>query len=201
MCDDLVRSGAASHRNRVRLGARFVSERRVACSAIALLLSAFVLGALGAGVEPLRVIAVLTFLGAAPVLLVARVAPTQGAVGVAAIGAASVVAVTALIAMGTLLVGVWAPEKAVLVLSAVVGLAALLDLWWPWKRQLRDGREGRKVSTMSRANVPRPVIEAHELTRRDTFRVILFLALLACLHVTAGRVRRVGLRRSPPRAR
>lgn len=200
MSDDLVRSGAAAH-DRVRLGARLVSERRAVCSAVTLLLAAFVLGALGAGVEPLRAAAVLTFLGPLPVFLVARVAPTLGPAGVATIGAASAVATTALIAMGTLLAGVWAPEKAVFVLAALVGLAALLDLGWAWRRQLRDGRERSEAPITSRANVPRPVIEAHERTRRDTYRVILFLALLACVHVTVDRVRRVGLRRSPPRAR
>jgi hypothetical protein len=201
MSDDLVRPGAAPH-DRVRLGARLVSERRAACSAVALLLAAFVFGALGAGVEPLRAAAVLIFVGSLPFLLVARVAPTLGPAGIATIGAASAVATTALIAMGTLLVGVWAPEKAVFVLSALVGSAALLDLWRAWRRQLRGGIENAiSAPIVSRANAHRPVIEAHELSRRDTYRVILFLALLSFLHVTAERVRRVGLRRSPPRAR
>jgi hypothetical protein len=95
--------------------------------------------ALGLGVQPLRGAAVLTFLGAARVPLVARVAPSLGPAGVAMVGAASAVAAAALIAMGTLLVGVWAPEKTVFVLSAPVGLAALLGLWRAWRRQLRDG--------------------------------------------------------------
>jgi hypothetical protein len=94
--------------------------------------------ALGLGVHPLRGAAVLTFLGAAPALLVARVAPSLGPAVVATVGAGCAVAAAALIAMGTLLVGVWVPQTAVLVLSTVVGLGALLDLANLWRHQLDD---------------------------------------------------------------
>jgi hypothetical protein len=94
--------------------------------------------ALGLGVQPLRGASVLSFLGAAPVLLVARVAPSLGPTGVAMVGAACAVAAAALTAFAMLIMGAWAPEKAVLVLSAVVGFGALLDLARAWRRQLQD---------------------------------------------------------------
>ena len=94
--------------------------------------------AIGSSVEPLRTAAVLTFLGAARVLLVARVAPSLGPAGVAIVGAACAVAASALTAFAMLILKAWAPGTAVLVLSAVAGLGALLDLARAWRRQLQD---------------------------------------------------------------
>jgi hypothetical protein len=139
MADDLARFRAAPRRNqrdRVGIAAHVVSARPAAWSAAAVLLAMLVWVALGSGVQSLRGATVLTFLGAAPVLLVARVAPRLGPAGVATIGAACSVAVAALTAFAMFIAGVWAPGTAVLVLSAVVWLGATLDVVNAWRRQV-----------------------------------------------------------------
>jgi hypothetical protein len=117
---------------------RVSSRPGVAYSGGALLLTTLVWSGLAAGVQPLRAAAVLTFLAAGPVLLVARFTRTLGPAGAAAIGAACATIAAALTAFAMLVAGLWAPKTSVLALSALVGVAALVDLLWAWRRRRRS---------------------------------------------------------------
>jgi hypothetical protein len=114
-------------------------SHRLAYSVGALLLaiSLWIILASGVG-QPARAADALTFLGA-PALLAGRFLHALGPLETAVVGLGCAAATWGIVAASTLAAGLWSPESALLALSGLVALVAVLDLSWHLKR--RPGRD------------------------------------------------------------